>query len=314
MKISLIEFRADRVEALATRFPDLHFVNQSGDASLPHDTSAILGVSRGSFDKVFVAERLAALPDLRWVHAPGAGIEAYLIPGLSETRFVLTNGKLIQGPEVSEQALTLGLCLARRIGWVLRGVPSSQIPRPIEMHGKVAVVIGAGGIGLLLAEKLAALGMVVDCVSELAPPLVSFLRTVSSPDQLHQALAVADFVFMCAPVTPRSRRMLDALAFAAMKPGTFFVNVSRGGTVDTEALLQALTSGHLGGAGLDVTDPEPLPADHPLHALPNVILTPHMAGMSDNLAARQFDLICTNIRRFQANLPLVNVVDKHLCY
>ncbi|HEC14220.1 MAG TPA: hydroxyacid dehydrogenase, partial [Rhodospirillales bacterium] len=96
--------------------------------------------------------------------------------------------------------------------------------------------------------------------------------------------------------------------------GVYFVNVSRGGTVDTKALLDAVESGHLGGAGLDVTDPEPLPADHPLRTYDNVALTPHLAGISDNLRQRNFDLISTNIRRFTGGLRLINIVDKTLGY
>lgn len=314
MKIALIEFHQDRADALGAAFPAVDFVNWNSDAPLPADTEAIIGVSRGSFDRVFQPERLAALPDLRWVHAPGAGIEAYLFPGLTETPFVMTNGKIIQGPEVAEQALALALCLTRRIGQVLKGIPRADIPRPIELRGKVATVIGMGGIGLGLAEKLAGLGMVVDGVTELNPPLLGFLRDVYYSDQLHLALARADLVFMCAPNTPRSRGMLNAAAFAAMKPGAYVINVSRGPTIDTGALTDALRSGHLAGAGLDVTDPEPLGDDHPLRAMPNVLITPHMAGVSDQLAERQFDLICTNIRRVLAGLPLVNVVDKHLSY
>ena len=314
MKISLIEFNEEQVDGLAAAFPAVEFVNQKGESPLPPDAEAIIGISRGSFDLVFQPDRLNALPRLRWVHAPGAGIDAYLFPGLTETSFIMTNGKIIQGPEVAEQALALCLCLTRGIGHVLKGIPRVNIPRPIELRGKTAAIIGMGGIGLGLAEKLAGLGMQVDGVTELNLPLLGFVRDVYFSDELHAALAGADVVFMCAPVTPRSRKMLDAKAFAAMKPGAYLVNVSRGGTVDTEALYNAVASGHLAGAGLDVTDPEPLGLDHPLRALPNVIVTPHMAGVSDQLPARQMKLISTNIRRFLGGLPLVNIVDKHLSY
>ena len=141
------------------------------------------------------------------------------------------------------------------------------------------------------------------------PPSAAVERIVP-PDMLLEVLPQANVVFMSAPLTPATHHMLDRRAFAALPPGAYLVNVSRGGTVDTDALVEALRSGRLAGAGLDVTDPEPPPKGHPLWTLENVVLTPHMAGASDNLLEHRRALYTENIRRFTRGLPLLNLVDK----
>ena len=184
------------------------------------------------------------------------------------------------------------------------------IPDPIELRGKTAVVIGYGGIGMLVAERLAAFGMTVDVVTEVGMPLVQSVRRIYFADQLMDALPQADVVVMAAPLTPRSRNMLGRHQFDVMKPEAYLVNVSRGGTVDLDALVEALSKGKLSGVGLDVTNPEPLPTEHRLRTFDRVIVTPHFAGRSDRFRERNWELITTNIRRFVAGLPLINVVDK----
>jgi phosphoglycerate dehydrogenase-like enzyme len=167
---------------------------------------------------------------------------------------------------------------------------------------------------MLVAERLSGFGMRIQTVTEDNFPLISFVEKRWLADQLQEALPPADVVIMCAPYTKSSKKMMGREAFAAMKNGAYFVNVSRGGPVDTEALLDALNSGHVAGAGLDVTDPEPLPSDHPFFTMPNVLHSPHLAGISDNLRERNLELVSTNIRRFVKGLPLINVVDKALGY
>jgi D-2-hydroxyacid dehydrogenase (NADP+) len=136
------------------------------------------------------------------------------------------------------------------------------------------------------------------------------IEHVGQPEDLLALLPQADVVIMCAPHTRRSEGMMGAPQFAAMKKGAYFVNVSRGKTVSTDALVAALTSGHLGGAGLDVVDPEPLPGGHPLWQMTNVVITPHIAGRSDGEWDRRMDLITDNLQRFSKGLPLRHVIDK----
>lgn len=245
---------------------------------------------------------------LRWVHVPGAGCEEYCIQELVERGIVLTNGRIIQGPSVADHALALLLMLSRNLHYHLRGTMDGM-PRPVELRGKIALVVGCGGIGTLLAERLHACGMEVLGVDAEYVPMVRAFRAWYAPSQLHEALALADAVLITAPATHASRKMFNREAFAAMRTSAYFVNVARGAIVDTDALVEALECKWIAAAGLDVTDPEPLPDNHPLRRMPNVIITPHVAGPSDHNRDRSFRLIMENIKRFVAGQPLFNRVD-----
>jgi phosphoglycerate dehydrogenase-like enzyme len=145
-------------------------------------------------------------------------------------------------------------------------------------------------------------------------PIMHAIEYCGKPDELHRLLPEADVVVSCAPSTPDTVGMLGTAEFDRMKSGAFVINISRGRIIDTEALTAALQAGKLGGAGLDVTHPEPLPADHPLRTMPNVMITPHIAGYSEGRIPRIEALIRDNIARFAQGLPLRNVVDKKAGY
>ena len=263
---------------------------------------------------LFSAELLRrAGNNLRWIHLGGAGCEEYLIPELVNSPITLTIGKILQGPPVADHAMALLLALTCRLNLVLRG-RSHDIPRPIELHDKTLIVIGVGGVGMLIAERARAFGMKVIGVDAAYVPMLSIVEAVHPPERLIEVLPEADAVIMAAPRTAASHRMMGGDEFAAMKRSAYFINVSRGATVDTEALVAALRAGALQGAGLDVTDPEPLPDDHPLRHMDNVVITPHIAGLSDHNRRRSFALIKENVQRFAAGRPLFNVVNKELGY
>ena len=141
-----------------------------------------------------------------------------------------------------------------------------------------------------------------------------FIEKTVPPDRLDTVLPQADVVFVSAPHTPQSERMMGAKQFESMKQGAYFIAVSRGGLYDLNSLVKALDSKRLAGAGVDVTDPEPLPKGHALWKFDNAIITPHIAGRSDKDAARMVGTIKENIRRFTEDKPLINVVDKQKCY
>jgi len=311
----LAGFPNERQLQLKEAFPEVSFLSfEVTSFNGTDDVEAVIGLRRQHFDAVFQPERLARMPKLRWVHAPGAGIDTYWFDGLSRTSFVMTNGKIIQGPEVSEHAVALLLSLTRRLHWYGRGRSAAETPAPIEIYGKRILVIGLGGIGFGIAEKLSAFGARISAVTTTLMPLASFIEHQWAFDQLHLALPHADIVIMAAPLTPLTRNCMDATSFIHMKRGAYYINVSRGGTTVLEALATAIVSGQIAAAGLDVTDPEPLPADHPILKLDNVLVTPHKAGVSDQFAERNIQLIKTNIRLFLAGLPLQNVVDKTTGY
>lgn len=250
---------------------------------------------------------------LRWIHVGGAGCEEFFIPELVESDVILTNGRVIQGPEVADHALALLLALTRNLHFAMRGI-TKEAPRPVELLRKTAAVIGVGGVGMLVAERLHAFGMCVLGVDEQYMPMIRAVTQWYLPERLHEVLAVADVVVLCVPVTDKTRGMFGREEFSVMRPSAYFINVCRGVVVDTDALTTALQQDAMRAAGLDVTDPEPLPADHPLRSMGNVIVTPHRAGLSDNNRERSFELIKQNIERFVRGQPLINVVDKKLGY
>lgn len=305
----------EQVDEIKADIPAAGIVTAEDSADAIYDTVPGMNAMINCPRQIFSAEVLDRAGDsLRWIHVGGAGCAEFFIPRLVESNIVLTNGKIIQGPEAADHAMALLLSMTRNLHLVLRGKTGQSMPRPVELHGKTAVVIGLGGVGMLVAERARACGAKVIGVAADYAPMLSLFEKVYPPDRLREALAQGDVVVMAVPHTKASDRMMGSEQFAAMKPTAYYINVSRGATTDTEALTDALKAGRLQGAGLDVTDPEPLPEGHPLRHMDNVVLTPHIAGLSDHNRRRSFELIKANIERFVNNRPLINVVNKELGY
>ncbi|MCS6953027.1 MAG: D-2-hydroxyacid dehydrogenase [Bryobacterales bacterium] len=268
-------------------------------------------------------EHVRAGKKLKWVQVMSAGVEQVLhLSGSNDLRdsdIVLTNNKIVQGPEIADHAMALLLALARRIPEFVENRRQEiwRTGRPyegIELNGRTALVIGVGGVGMQIAVRSWACGMTVLGADPEDIPYTPFLQRVVKPDQLDEVLPQADVIFVAAPHTPESYKMLGPRQFERMKPGAYFIAVSRGALYDMDALVKALDSRRLAGAGLDVTDPEPLPKGHPLWKFDNVIITPHIAGRSDKDRARMIGTVRENIRRFVEGKPLINIVDKHKGY
>lgn len=269
------------------------------------------------------SEEVRVAKNLKWVAVMSAGVERVLFPsdGTSDLRnsnIILTNNKIVQGPEIADHALAMLLMLSRNLH-VLYKNDQQQIWNPrsfhgIELNGKTAVVIGVGGIGTQIALRANAFGMSVIGVDPEDKPFLPFIKRVVKPDQLDEVLPEADVVFISAPHTPKSHKMMGARQFELMKKNSYFIAVSRGAIYDMNGLVKALDEQRLAGAGVDVTDPEPLPKDHPLWKFENAIITPHIAGRSDLDAGRMLGTIKENIRRFAEGKPLINVVDKQKGY
>jgi len=262
------------------------------------------------------AHLLAAAPCLRWMHAAGAGVERYKLEQIAARGVMLTNSSGVSAPNMAEHVLGMMIALTRRFPQLLRAQTRREwrdetTHREVgELQGQTVLVAGIGDIGSAVAQRAAAFGM---CVNGLrrradAPPPAGFAQVFAIAD-LHEALADADHVVVTLPNTPRSRGLFDAAAFAAMKPGAAIYNVGRGPVIETAALIAALQSGHLAGAGLDVTDPEPLPTDSPLWDMENVLITAHTSGATPRFWERQADLIADNIRRIQRGDTPRNLVD-----
>jgi phosphoglycerate dehydrogenase-like enzyme len=261
--------------------------------------------------------------NLKWVGAMSAGVETLLFPSdgtsdLRDSNIILTNNKIVQGPEIADHALAMLLMLSRNLYTLYRN-DQQEVWNPrsfhgIELSGKTAVVVGVGGIGTQIAVRANAFGMTVIGVDPQDKPFLPFLTKVVKPDQFGDVLPQADVVFLSVPDTPKSHKMMGPKQFELMKKNSYFIAVSRGGIYDMNGLVKALDEKRLAGAGVDVTDPEPLPKGHPLWKFPNVVITPHIAGRSDQDASRMVGTIKENLRRFVDGKPLINVVDKQKGY
>ncbi|MBL8875018.1 MAG: D-2-hydroxyacid dehydrogenase [Phycisphaerae bacterium] len=262
-------------------------------------------------------ELIASAPNLVWVVTPSAGIDRLMnIKGLAEREsIVVTNSRAMHGPAIADHAFAMLLTLTRNMREHTdnqrdgKWSDADSAVRPIALHGKTMLVVGIGGIGEEVAKRANGFGMRVIATRRTDAPAPSFVQKVGKPDELISMLPEADVVAVCVPLTKETDKLFDAKAFAAMKKGAILINVGRGKVVDTASLLAALQSGRLGGACLDVTDPEPLPADHPLWKQPRVIITPHTSADSDLTDDRVRQLLVENVRRFGAGEPLLNTVD-----
>jgi phosphoglycerate dehydrogenase-like enzyme len=267
-------------------------------------------------------EYVRAGKNLKWTQIMSAGVETVLHKSgsddLKNSNIILTNNQIVQGPEIADHALAMLLTLSRGIHTFIghRSTETWQ-PRPypgIELRGRTAVVIGVGGIGSQIALRAWAFGMTVIGVDPEDIPFSPFVSRVVKPDQLDEVIPLADVVFISAPHTEKSHKMMGPKQFDLMKKDSYFIAVSRGGIYDMPSLVKALDSKKLAGAGVDVTDPEPLPQGHALWKFNNALITPHIAGRSDKDRARMVGTIQENVRRFVSGQPLLNVVDKQKGY
>ncbi|MEX2659162.1 MAG: NAD(P)-dependent oxidoreductase [Acidimicrobiales bacterium] len=263
------------------------------------------GPDAGRFEPV-----LAAAPDARWVQLPWAGVEPYL--HLLDPDRTWTCGKGVYAEPVAEHALALALA-------GLRELPArAAAPRWGDQGGRSlfdgrVTVLGGGGITEALLGLLSPFRCEVTVVRRHPSPLDG-AASVVGPDGLHGALATADVVVIALALTPETIGIIDAGALARMAPHAWLVNVGRGAHVVTDHLVEALAAGVIGGAALDVTDPEPLPDDHPLWAEPRCLITPHTANTLAMARPHVTKRITENVRRFAAGEPLVGLVDLALGY
>jgi len=257
-------------------------------------------------------EALAAHPGIGWVQLPQAGVEAVAEAGLIDRHRQWTSAKGAYAEPVAEHALALLLAGLRRLPERARARSWGE-EAGTSLFGQPVTIIGGGGIAAVLLRLLEPFRAQVTVVRQRPEPLPGAARTVGD-DRLHEALAGARAVLLVLALTPRTRKLIGRAELAAMGHDAWLVNVARGGVVDTEALVEALRSSQIGGAALDVTDPEPLPTGHPLWDLPNCLITPHTADteeMTRPLLARR---IMENIQRLRAGQELVGQVDPDLGY
>jgi phosphoglycerate dehydrogenase-like enzyme len=259
----------------------------------------------------WLEEAFGAAERLRWIQTASDGVDGLLFPALAASDVVVTNARGVFDDPIAEWVVAAMLAFASglhtsivdqmRVGW-------TDGRRRERLAGQHLVVVGPGPIGRATALRARALGFTVEGVGRSART-DEVLGTVQGPDGLQAALGRADHVLDALPLAEGTERLFDAAAFAAMKPGARFYNVGRGGTVDEPALIEALRSGAIAGAALDVFAEEPLPADSPLWAMPGVIVSPHVSGDLPDWEALVVEVFADNARRFATGEPLRNIVD-----
>ena len=262
------------------------------------------------------ADLLARATRLKWVHATTAGADAYLFPEMMDSPVILSGDKGLVGSHLAETAFGLLLAITRRIAVAILDGPKSWEHRveyrmeEFELEGLTMGIVGFGGTGRAIAQRAAGFDMRCLAVDAHDVPPSPQVAEVWKPDRLEELLGQSDVVASGLPLTPTTDRMFNDALFAQFKPGAIFVNVTRGEICDPDALVRAVESGRLGGAGLDVAHEEPLPADHPLWTTTNVVMTPHTAGASQLRLGRNLDRFCRNIEHFRAGEPLEGLIDK----
>jgi phosphoglycerate dehydrogenase-like enzyme len=249
---------------------------------------------------------------LRWVHAASAGVNHVLTPEVVASDVVVTNARGVFDEPMAEYVLAMALALAKDLPTTLRrqGERRWQHRETERLGGRRALVAGTGPIGRAIGRKLAAVGMTVTGLGRTARPVDPDLGEVLPMDALVGVLPEIDYLVLAAPLTEETRGMVDATALAAMKPTARLVNVGRGPLVVQDDLVAALRAEALAGAALDVFVDEPLAADSPLWAMPNVIVSPHMSGDVVGWRSELVALFSDNLARYLAGQPLRNVVDK----
>lgn len=255
--------------------------------------------------------------DLRYILNYSAGVDRCMrSPLVHERDFLLTNMQRVYGPGIAEHTIGMMYMLTRKLyvfrdrqrerQWDRRAVQRTQM---WEVQGRTMLVVGLGGIGTEIARRAHALGMHVTATRNSTRDGPDFVAYVGLSHELHDLARQADVVVNATPLTPATTGLFDRKFFSAMKPGAYFINVGRGKSVVTYDLIDALNSGRLGGAALDVQDPEPLPREHPLWAANNIIITPHISAGSDVQMTRFWLVVRENLRRYVNGERMLNVVD-----
>lgn len=259
-----------------------------------------------------VATHADAAARLSWVHAASAGVDAVLIPPVIAGDTVVTNAQGVFDDAIAEYVLGLLLAFAKDLPGTL-AFQREHTWRHREtgrLAGRRVLVVGAGSIGGSIGRICRAVGMTTRGVARTERPGGDAFEQIAAIDDLHAQLGWADDVVVATPLTPDTHRLIDSAALAAMRPGARLVNIGRGPVVDQDALLDALRRGHVGAAGLDVFEDEPLGADHPFWDMEKVVVSPHMSGDVVGWVAALGAQFTDNVRRWRDGEPLQHVVDK----
>jgi len=306
-------------ERLRADFPELDVVHlpdyKRVDAEIPDAEICIAWSIR--------PEQVKAAKKLRWIHSPAAAVHQLIFPELLESDIVLTNAREVHGPVVAEHVIALIFALAKRIPDAVRLQDKhewgqqrmwDELPRVREVAGATVGLIGLGSIGSAVAKSAKGLGMRVIAVREHPEKGSAGADVVFGPSGIDELFRDADYVVLAAPVTNQTNAIANAERITLMKPDACLINVARGQLVDEVALASVLREKKIGGAALDVFPKEPLAAESPLWDVPNLLITPHTAALTDKLWERHHALLSENLRRYLSGEELLGIVDKRKGY
>ncbi len=251
---------------------------------------------------------------LRWIQSSAAGLDHCLTPEVIDSEIVVTSASGLFANQVAEQTMCLTLGLIRSAPRFFRAQLASEfIRRPTrDLHGCTVGIVGFGGNGRRIAEVIAPFQVKILATDVFPVDKPEHVEALWPAERLPDLLAESDVVILCIPLNRQTEQIIDATAFDTMKNSALLINVARGQVVSESDLVHALRAGQIAGAGLDVTEVEPLPASSPLWSMPNVVITPHVGAQSAQRVNSTTDFACENLRRFQNGEKLLNLVDKQL--
>jgi len=284
----------------------LHATSEDEAIELAGEAEVLLGL--------FLRPVCAAGPKLRWIQSNSAGMDNFLFPEIIDSDVIVTNMAGVYASQGGEHAWGLLLCLARVLPNMVDAEGNRAWPRPAtELTGGTLGVIGMGGFGREMVKRARGYDMTILAVDSMCrdkPDEVDELKP-STRDNLHDLLRRSDAVMIACPKTPQTYHLIGRDELAVMKKTAYLVNVTRGGIIDEDALIEALNNGEIAGAGLDVSEMgEPPPPGSPHWGLPNLVFTPHQAGVSQHRKRKTFEFFCENLEHYLKGEPLRNVVDK----
>jgi phosphoglycerate dehydrogenase-like enzyme len=310
---------AEGVETLRKRFPHLRFIH----ATTPEERAEGLIDCDVAYTWILKDHELAQAAKLKWVHTSAVAVETLCLPELFSRGIAVSNTRGVQAVPIAEHVMAVMLALAKQIPFVVENQRQARWAQnefmdarlPWLLNGRTLGLVGVGTIGSEIAKRAESFGMrVIALRRRPAYGTIGHVERVYGKDQLDEFLGQCHALVVCAPLTPETNAMLGATEFAQLPQGAIVVNVGRAKIIDTDALIDALHGGHLGGASLDVFPQEPLPPDHPLWKTPNVILTPHTSGFRQGHWDEVIDLFGDNLDRFLRGEPLKFRVEPELGY
>jgi phosphoglycerate dehydrogenase-like enzyme len=251
---------------------------------------------------------------LQWIQSSAAGLDHCLHPVVIQSNIPVTSASGLFANQVAEQTFALLFGLIRTMPAFFKASLDRKYERLAtdDLHGKTIGIVGLGGNGLRIAELLAPFENRIIATDYWPRRKPSYIDQLWLADRLPDLLALSDVVILCIPLNEQTHHLIDAVMISHMKPGSYLINVARGPVIDEQALIDALASGHIKAAGLDVAEVEPLPKESPLWTMPRVMITPHVGAQSHRRVSDTVDFFCQNLQRFVANQPLRNLVDKRL--